>query len=187
MPPRKKQASGSSNLKQKTLDGFVAPEAPSSPPAPSAGQKRKRVASSHSASRRALARESEDSDSEGVETIRFEPRRVNFSSDDEIGHGSSPRRPKRSKKSTALPSRAASSQERSIDSSSDSDEVEIVEPRTTGRRGKQSIKRPVQDDEGHESDEERPRMRRLRKGIRPATPDEELMDEVNEDGQLHFI
>lgn len=187
MPPRRKTAPGSSGrLKQKTLEGFVAYNDVVEPPTPiprGAGQKRRRVDSSQRTSQRVVGGEDEDvSSDEVVETIHFEPRRVGIS-DDEDNQGSSPRRPKRARTSAAVGSHHTSpSVDIEIFSESDNDAKHRTAP--AGRKGKAAARSPVQDEE---SEEEQPRRRRLRKGVRPPTPEEELMEEVNEDGALWII
>lgn len=192
MPPRKKNVSVSSGrLKQKTLEGFIAQNDAAEPSTPiprgGSGQKRRRVDSSQYVSQRVIGGDDEDvSSDEVVETIHFEPRDVGIS-DDEDNQGSSPRRPKRAKISTAVGSHRTSPSV-DIELSSEDDNSTVHKTVPAGRKGKAPVARsPVHDEE---SDEEQPRRRRLRKGVRPPTPEEELMEEVNEDGarwMIHFI
>ena len=164
MPPRRTSYSSPQKLKQQSLLGFLGSSPPSSPSnlfpksSSSAPSKRKRTrkvsSSSSSHSDKTL-----DTDSD-VGAIRFEPERVNISDGDH-----SPRRPKRRKSlagAHAIPPHATSDES-----------LEETIGRSRHRKGKASVVLDSEDDTG-------PRKRKLIKGTRPPTPEED--DDILEAG-----
>ncbi|KAF8559604.1 hypothetical protein OG21DRAFT_1549377 [Imleria badia] len=151
-------------MKQQTLVGFLGsspPRSPSSlfPKSLSSKRKRARKISSSSSSHPDRGK---DTDSD-VGAIHFEPEVVDISDEDH-----SPRRPKQSKSlvgAHAIPRRTASDE---------SLEETLQVPRN--RKGKNKVVLDSEDD--------RPRKRKLIKGIRPPTPDEDDDDILEEENQV---
>ena len=140
-------------MKQQTLTGFLGSSPLRSPPK-NLSSKRKRARKISSSSSSPLDN-TKDTDSD-VGAIRFEPEAIEISDEDH-----SPRRPKQSKSlvgAHAIPRRTTSDE---------SLEETLAVPRN--RKGKNKV---VLDSD----DDARPRKRKLIKGIRPPTPEEDDND-----------
>ncbi|KIJ17435.1 hypothetical protein PAXINDRAFT_10268 [Paxillus involutus ATCC 200175] len=156
MPRRDKASQSPKKYKQKTLIGFLNSSPPSSP-GPSKRKREPIPPPTHLE----VEAGSEDSD---VGAIHFEPEIMDISDEDQ-----SPRRPKRKKSivvTDTIPERELSD---------DSLEENIKMPvRWKGKKGKAKAI--------HDSEEDaQPRRRKLIKGVRPPTPQEDsVLDEVDE-------
>ncbi|KAG0707720.1 hypothetical protein DFH29DRAFT_895079 [Suillus ampliporus] len=153
-------------MKQKTLTGFLFPSSPPASPPPTPVKKRQ-----EKRKHEVLTIDSEESDDTAhdsdVGAIRFEPEIIDVSDEDD-----SPRRPstKRRKKSLvvtdSLPDVAGSD-------GSLEDGIGIPIRWKGSKRGK---RKAIADSD----DESQPRRRKLVKGARPPSPEESVIDEVDE-------
>ncbi|KAJ3559106.1 hypothetical protein NM688_g538 [Phlebia brevispora] len=200
--PRRAQASSSKSskkLKQKSLEAFFPPSSPitvSSSPSPSSSprasrpetttrKKEHRVMKKRGADKRGrvaedglLETEDDNNSSSDPGGIRFESDAAPSPESDEDEAKNSPRKSSLSQKKKQR-RMADSEEEQEVIEIESSDDQEVGVPITwkgKSKDGKRSRAR-VQSD----SDEEpQPRRRKLIKGVRPPTPEEDLIDEVDE-------
>ncbi|KAF9815309.1 hypothetical protein IEO21_04672 [Rhodonia placenta] len=179
--PRKLSPTKSRQLKQDTLDGFLSSSpgrmSPSSPVRESRtfsrGIRRKRALSPNP---RATNVSSDNSD---VGDIRFEPDVVESDDKEEA----SPRRPRTKKRKTRLAGSGSSEEQKTTALDSDNEEVVGIPVTWKSRKEKGKGKRIITIDDSEEEEVEQPRRRKLVRGIRPPTPEEDeadLLDEVDE-------
>jgi hypothetical protein len=161
-------------MKQKTLGDFLLPSSPApiSPPAPvrkkQAKQKHKNIALDSDTSDD-LAQDSD------VGAIKFEPEVIDVSDEDD-----SPRRPstRRLKKSLVV---TDSLLDVIASDSSLEDRIGIPLRWKGSNKGKNKRKAIADSD-----DENQPRKRKLVKGARPPSPEGNVIDEVDENGELYL-
>ncbi|OCH94983.1 hypothetical protein OBBRIDRAFT_884303 [Obba rivulosa] len=164
-------------LKQKTLHGFVASSSSPAAAGPSRStattRQRRRARAKTPPKRPTLKSDDEDegSESSDVAAIRFEPTAIEVSDEE---------RPLRTHLSQKRKSRQvrddSEEQEMPASSEEEPEESPIVRKRASGKR-KLTVS-------GSEEEDIQPKRRKLLKGVRPPSPDEEksdLLDEIDED------
>ncbi|OAX44684.1 hypothetical protein K503DRAFT_764872 [Rhizopogon vinicolor AM-OR11-026] len=167
MPQKASKSLSPKKMKQKTLTGFLVLSSPppSSPPAPVKRQARRKpkVATFDSDESESVEQDSD------VDAIKFEPEVIDVSEEDD-----SPRRPTRSTKmrkrfyaeTDDLPDAAESD-------GSPEDGIGIPMRWKGNQKGK---RRAIEDSD----DESQTRRRKFVKGARPPSPEESVMDEIDE-------
>lgn len=119
------------------------------------------------------------SDNSDVGDIRFEPDVVESDDKEEA----SPRRPRTKKRKTRLAGSGSSEEQKTTALDSDNEEVVGIPVTWKSRKEKGKGKRIITIDDSEEEEVEQPRRRKLVRGIRPPTPEEDeadLLDEVDE-------
>lgn len=184
MPPRRNQPTKSpKRLRQKKLDAFVpSSPGPSTSPARSSRRRKKPGRTGHDEhnpeNKLHAGGEGDGSESSDPGAIRFEPKIVIVSSSEEEA---APKSSPLNKGKRRL--RRAHSEDSDIKAPSGDEEEEDFSLRKG--QGKRIARKPAAVLESDEEEEERPvpKKRKLVKGARPPTPEEEevdLMDEVDE-------
>jgi len=168
-------------LKQQSLIGFLEPD-PSKTSSPPTRSRKNRSRTKPGPTRRTtrvplqLSQHSGPSDTDsGVDTIHFEPRKVDISDDDVDIQLSSPARRRRTV------DEVESHPGYDTLTSNDSDESVGASRKATPSI---KVKRPIARSPSTEPESPAPKRRRLARGVRPSSPEEpdNLLGEVNEAG-----
>jgi hypothetical protein len=175
MPLKAGKSISPKKMKQKTLTGYLAPSSPPSSLPPTPVKKRQARRKYQITTFDSDESESVEQDSD-VDAIKFEPEIIEVSEEDD-----SPRRPTRSTtkrrrlyaETDDLPDAAES--DRSLE-----DGIGIPTRWKGSRKGK---RRAIADSD----DESQPRKQKFVKGARPPSPEESVIDEVDENRKLDLL
>ena len=170
--PRKPPASPITFKQQSLANFFSSPiqQASGSSPVKQPHKPRRRVAT--------LEPESASSDNSDIAGIKFEPEVINLSEED-----ASPRRPK---------ANGTSQSQRIVGSDDDEDSELNLGSKKRVEKKKKSKKlrkrKQVIEESGSEEEEEvQPKRRKFVKGVRPSSPEEDDIDEVEEHRESVFL